>query len=136
MNVNILYLYPDFMSLYGDNGNVRILAKRLEEVIRVGDPYPLFIDRNSQALKVLQHIRDEAHRFGITFHRSLRSKAAIQSDGYVVYENIEKSQMEGIVTLYCMAHARRKFEQISDTAPAAALRFRCAHSCCRSRRFG
>ena len=43
------------------------LAKRLEEVIRVGDPYPLFIDRNSQALKVLQHIRDEAHRFGITF---------------------------------------------------------------------
>ncbi len=55
------------------------LAKRLEEVIRVGDPYPLFIDRNSQALKVLQHIRDEAHRFGITFHRNLRSKGQIQS---------------------------------------------------------
>jgi len=55
------------------------LAKRLEEVIRVGDPYPLFIDRNSQALKILQHIRDEAHRFGITFHRSLRSKAQIHS---------------------------------------------------------
>ena len=55
------------------------LAKRMEEVIRVGDPYPLFIDRNSQALKVLQQIRDEAHRFGITFHRNLRSKAAIQS---------------------------------------------------------
>ncbi len=55
------------------------LAKRLEEVIRVGNPYPLFLDRNSQALKLLQQIRDEAHRFGITFHRSLRSKAAIQS---------------------------------------------------------
>ena len=55
------------------------LAKRLEEVIRVGDPYPLFIDRNSQALKVLQQIRDEAHRFGITFHRDLRSKDAIHS---------------------------------------------------------
>ena len=55
------------------------LAKRLEEVIRVGDPYPLFIDRNSQALRVLQQIRDEAHRFGITFHRTLRSKAAIHS---------------------------------------------------------
>lgn len=55
------------------------LAKRLEEVIRVGDPYPLFLDRNSQALKVLQRIRDEAHRFGITFHRSLRSKAAVHS---------------------------------------------------------
>lgn len=55
------------------------LAKRLEEVIRVGDPYPMFIDRNSQALKLLQRIRDEAHRFGITFHRSLRSKGAVQS---------------------------------------------------------
>ena len=55
------------------------LAKRLEEVIRVGDPYPLFLDRNSQALKLLQRIRDEAHRFGITFHRSLRSKEAIHS---------------------------------------------------------
>ena len=55
------------------------LAKRLEEVIRVGDPYPLFLDRNSQALKLLQRARDEAHRFGITFHRSLRSKAAVHS---------------------------------------------------------
>ena len=55
------------------------LAKRLEEVIRIGDPYPLFLDRNSQALRLLQRIRDEAHRFGITFHRSLRSKAALQS---------------------------------------------------------
>ena len=50
------------------------VAKRLEEVIRVGDPYPLFLDRNSQAFRLLTHIRDEAHRFGITFHRSLRSK--------------------------------------------------------------
>lgn len=55
------------------------LAKRLEEVIRVGDPYPLFLDRNSQALKLLTQIRDEAHRFGITFHRSLRRKAQVQS---------------------------------------------------------
>ena len=55
------------------------LAKRLEEVIRVGDPYPLFLDRNSQSLKLLQRIRDEAHRFGITFHRKLRSKAQISS---------------------------------------------------------
>ena len=55
------------------------LAKRLEEVIRIGDPYPLFIDRDSLALKVLQQIRDEAHRFGITFHRNLRSKAQIDS---------------------------------------------------------
>ena len=55
------------------------LAERMEEVYRVGDPYPLFIDRNSLALKVLQQIRDEAHRFGITFHRKLRSKSQIES---------------------------------------------------------
>ena len=55
------------------------LAERMEEVYRIGDPYPMFIDRNSPALKVLQHIRDEAHRFGITFHRNLRSKAQIES---------------------------------------------------------
>lgn len=55
------------------------LAKRLEEVIRIGDAYPLFIDRNSQALKLLQQIRDEAHRFGISFHRQLRSKSQLSS---------------------------------------------------------
>jgi len=55
------------------------LAERMEEVYRVGDPYPMFIDRNSPALNVLQQIRDEAHRFGITFHRNLRSKAQVES---------------------------------------------------------
>ena len=55
------------------------LAERMEEVYRVGDPYPLFIDRNSLALKVLQQIRDEAHRFGIKFHRQLRSKSQVES---------------------------------------------------------
>lgn len=62
-----------------DKLTVVALAERLEEVYRVGDPYPMFIDRNSQALKVLQQIRDEAHRFGITFHRNLRSKSQIAS---------------------------------------------------------
>ena len=55
------------------------LAKRMELVIRINDPYPLFLDRNSLALKVLMQIRDEAHRFGITFHRALRSKGQLQS---------------------------------------------------------
>ena len=62
-----------------DKLTVIALAERMEEVYRVGDPYPMFIDRNSPALKVLQQIRDEAHRFGITFHRNLRSKAQIES---------------------------------------------------------
>lgn len=55
------------------------LAKRMELVIRLNDPVPLFLDCNSHALKVLMHIRDEAHRFGITFHRSLRSKEQVRS---------------------------------------------------------
>lgn len=55
------------------------LAERMEEIIRINDPYPLFLDRNSQAFRVVTHIRDEAHRFGITFHRNLRSKAQIHS---------------------------------------------------------
>lgn len=55
------------------------LAERMELVIRVGDPYPLFLDRNSQALKLLQRVRDEAHRFGITHHRLRRSKAQVAS---------------------------------------------------------
>ena len=62
-----------------DKLTVIALAERMEEVYRVGDPYPMFIDRNSPALKVLQQIRDEAHRFGITFHRKLRSKSQIAS---------------------------------------------------------
>ena len=51
------------------------LAKRMEEVIVPGGPLPLFLDRNSSSLRVLMQIRDEAHRFGITHHRNLRSKA-------------------------------------------------------------
>ena len=62
-----------------DRLTVIALAERMEEVYRVGDPFPMFIDRNSPALKVLQHIRDEAHRFGISFHRNLRSKSQIES---------------------------------------------------------
>ena len=62
-----------------DKLTVVALAERMEEVYRVGDPYPMFIDRNSPALKVLQQIRDEAHRFGISFHRNLRSKSQIES---------------------------------------------------------
>ena len=62
-----------------DKLTVIALAERMEEVYRVGDPYPMFIDRNSPALKVLQQIRDEAHRFGITFHRQLRSRAQVES---------------------------------------------------------
>lgn len=56
------------------------LAKRLEEIFYPGDPFPLVLDKTSETLKVIQHLRDEAHRFGITFHRHIRSKGQIVSE--------------------------------------------------------
>lgn len=55
------------------------IAKRLEEIYFPGDSVPLYIDKNSETLRVIQHLRDEAHRFGITFHRNLRSKSQTTS---------------------------------------------------------
>jgi excinuclease ABC subunit C len=56
------------------------LAKRLEEIYFPGDSIPLILDKTSETLKIIQHLRDEAHRFGITFHRQLRSKKQILSE--------------------------------------------------------
>lgn len=56
------------------------IAKRLEEIYFPGDSIPLYISKTSESLRVVQHLRDEAHRFGITFHRDLRSKAQIHSE--------------------------------------------------------
>ncbi|MDR1402675.1 MAG: excinuclease ABC subunit UvrC [Tannerellaceae bacterium] len=56
------------------------LAKRLEEIFFPNDPVPLILDKNSETLKIIQQLRDEAHRFGITFHRQLRSLKQIASE--------------------------------------------------------
>lgn len=56
------------------------IAKRLEEIYFPGDSVPLYISKTSESLRVIQHLRDEAHRFGITFHRDLRSKNQIISE--------------------------------------------------------
>ncbi|MBL4710628.1 MAG: excinuclease ABC subunit UvrC [Flavobacteriales bacterium] len=73
----------------GLRGKIAIvgIAKRLEELLYPGDKYPLFLDKTSETLKVMQHLRNEAHRFGITHHRSQRSKSGIQT---------ELSNIEGI----------------------------------------
>ncbi len=55
------------------------IAKRLEEIYFPGDPVPLYLDKKSESLKVIQQLRNEAHRFGISFHRDKRSKNAIHS---------------------------------------------------------
>ena len=66
----------------GLRGKINIIgiAKRLEEIFYPGDTIPMYLDKKSETLKVLQYIRDEAHRFGITFHRNKRSKGTIKTE--------------------------------------------------------
>ena len=56
------------------------IAKRLEELYYPGDQYPLYLDKKSETLKIIQQLRDEAHRFGITFHRKKRNKATLATE--------------------------------------------------------
>jgi excinuclease ABC subunit C len=56
------------------------IAKRLEEIYYPGDQYPMYLDKKSETLKIIQQLRDEAHRFGITAHRNKRSKAALGTE--------------------------------------------------------
>ena len=56
------------------------IAKRLEEIYYPDDPVPLYLDKKSESLKIIQQLRNEAHRFAISFHRNLRSKGAIHSE--------------------------------------------------------
>lgn len=75
------------LDILGLRGKIAIIgiAKRLEEIYFPEDPIPLYLDKKSETLKIIQQLRNEAHRFGISFHRNKRSKAAINSE----LENIE-----------------------------------------------
>jgi excinuclease ABC subunit C len=66
----------------GLRGKIAIIgiAKRLEEIFFPGDSIPIYLDKRSESLKVIQHMRNEAHRFGITHHRDRRSKGAFTSE--------------------------------------------------------
>lgn len=55
------------------------IAKRLEEIFVPGDPVPVYLDKRSETLRIIQQIRNEAHRFGIKFHRNKRSNSAFES---------------------------------------------------------
>jgi excinuclease ABC subunit C len=66
----------------GLKGKIPIIgiAKKLEEIYYPDDPYPLYIDKKSETLRVIQHLRDEVHRFGITHHRNRRSKGVVKTE--------------------------------------------------------
>lgn len=72
----------DALESIGLRGKIAVIgiAKRLDEIYFPGDNFPLYIDKNSESLKVVQHLRDEAHRTGIKFHRNRRSKSQIHSE--------------------------------------------------------
>lgn len=77
------------LDILGLRGKIAIIgiAKRLEEIYFPEDPIPLYLDKKSESLRIIQQLRNEAHRFGITFHRHKRSSKAINS---------ELEQIEGI----------------------------------------
>ncbi len=77
-----LSVATDALKTLGLYGKIAIIgiAERLEEIYFPNDPVPLYLDKNSESLKLIQHLRDEAHRFGITFHRQKRSKQQIESE--------------------------------------------------------
>ena len=70
------------LEVLGLRGKIAIIgiAKRLEELFYPDDKYPLYLDKKSETLKVIQHLRNEAHRFGIEHHRNRRSKTALQTE--------------------------------------------------------
>ncbi|MEO0580993.1 MAG: excinuclease ABC subunit UvrC [Bacteroidota bacterium] len=76
------------------------IAKRLEEIYRVGDPIPLHIDKKSPALHLIQQLRNEAHRFAITFHRDLRSKAANQRSRLTQIKGIGPKAEQEILKIF------------------------------------
>lgn len=85
------------------------IAERLEEIYFPGEQYPLCIDKRSNSLKVIQHIRDEAHRFGITFHRNKRSKGTFKT---------ELCEIEGIGTTTAQSLLLR-FKSVKQVSEAS-----------------
>jgi len=100
------------------------IAKRLEELFFPEDPIPLYLDKTSESLKVIQHMRNEAHRFGITHHRNQRSKNFIQSEltqipgigektaeellkHFKSIQNIQKASLNDIANIIGVAKAQR-----------------------------
>lgn len=86
------------LEVLGLRGKIAIIgiAKRLEELFYPGDSIPLYLDKKSETLKIIQHLRNEAHRFGITFHRNQRSKNAIDS-GLTTIPGIGPKTMEKLM---------------------------------------
>ena len=103
----------------GIRGKVALvgIAKRLEEIYFPGDSVPLYIDKNSESLKVIQRLRDEAHRFGITHHRNRRSKGQTVSALDSIKGIGEKTRTE----LLRHFHSLKRIREASEDEIAALI---------------
>ncbi|HHC80634.1 MAG TPA: excinuclease ABC subunit UvrC [Flavobacteriia bacterium] len=86
------------------------IAKRLEEIYYPNDSVPLYLDKKSETLKIIQQLRNEAHRFAITFHRNKRSKSAIQTE----LEQIPGIGKQTVVTLLKAFKSAKRVAEASD----------------------
>lgn len=101
----------------GIRGEVTLvgIAKRLEEIYFPGDSLPLYIDKKSPSLRVIQHMRDEAHRFGITHHRDRRSKGQVMSELDGIKGIGPKAQKDLMTAFKSLKRAREAtLEQLQD----------------------
>ncbi len=109
------------LELLGLRGKIAIIgiAKRLEEIYFPDDSIPLYLDKKSESLKIIQQLRNEAHRFGITFHRNKRSKAAINSELESI-EGIGEKTVQELLQLF-KSVKRIKEASIDDLAQAIGM---------------
>lgn len=82
------------------------IAKRLEEIYFPGDSLPLYLDKRSETLRIIQHIRDEAHRFGITHHRNKRSRETFKTELNDIKGISDKTAEKLLVELKSVKHIK------------------------------
>jgi len=106
----------------GLRGKIAIIgiAKRLEELFYPGDSIPLYLDKRSETLKIIQQLRNEAHRFGITFHRNKRSNAALGTELESIPGIGEKTAVELLKNFRSVARiSKAKKEELEEVVGQA-----------------
>jgi excinuclease ABC subunit C len=106
------------LDLLGLRGRIAVIgiAKRLEEIFFPGDSIPIYLDKRSESLKIIQHLRNEAHRYGLSKHRQRRSKGAIHSEleniGGVGKKTIEKLLQHFSSVARIKSSTQKEIEQV------------------------
>ncbi len=131
-----LYAAYESLQALGISEQVAIIgiAKRLEEIYKPDDPYPLAIDKRSETLKLIQRIRDEAHRFGVSHHRKRRKNKTLQSEleqingigkksvdallkNFKAVKHIQDASEETLSTVVGANRARKVYEYFHPSEP-------------------